>query len=428
MDEILVHVSAPTTHKSDDTYRFLARAYADFEPYNPDEDRGHNLTIVKNAPANSSKRGSFEDAHVVLAASKESFGSFPSCIPSGDDCNVPSFSAASLESFQNSVVDSSRLAQLERIQLHWKRKTGVKSSFPPASSANIPSAGDPGATFIEDSQLAAQALQSQLFDRGSTTSEATSDEEGEGLEPESRSETGLSLQRPSDNRRSPSDQTTHVEAATSSILPDKKQPAVRVDERHNILDYPRTLPRRSPVTPSKPLKAAPLQERFRSTHPPSLDFSQLPTEVFPPAPKISIRCPNALPSQTTAYLKGLKHDYVDRFKPAVRSRTLKADERGFWLIDTVNWSQKEQYDFWSVLCEHIRLGDFGWGVSLFREPPSSGKIVLGSNARLGQVRLYCWGEVVEEAWLALWTCSRGNIAGSGTRWLDAEDATVIQVP
>ncbi|KAF2663063.1 hypothetical protein K491DRAFT_13861 [Lophiostoma macrostomum CBS 122681] len=430
MDEILVHVSAPTTHKSDDMYRSLARAYADFEPYHSGESRGHDATTVKSTLSKSAPRRSCDDAHVTdLAGSKESYGSFPSCISSGDGVSIPPFAAASLESFDDSVVDSSRLAQLERIQHHWRKTTRPGSSFPATSSANVSSLDKLDATFIDDSQLAAQALQSQLFDRGSTTSADTSDGEEDGeLERKSCSEPALPLERSPGIKRTATDQGVNIEAGSPRFLSRQGHPTTRINEPCPNPIHGRALSQNPLAALSQPLQATPLQERLRTTHPPSLDFSQLPIEVFPPAPEVSIRCPNTLPSQMTAYLDGLKQENLGRFKPAGRSRILRADERGYWLIDTVNWSQKEQRDFWQALCEHVRLGDFGWGVSVFREPPSSSKIEMGSNARLGQVRFYCWAEVVEETWLALWTCSRGNMAGSGTTLLDAEDTIVVQVP
>lgn len=41
------------------------------------------------------------------------------------------------------------------------------------------------------------------------------------------------------------------------------------------------------------------------------------------------------------------------------------------------------------------------------------------------VRVYCWGEVVGEVWLALFVGSKRKIKGSGARWVDAGGVAVV---
>ena len=41
------------------------------------------------------------------------------------------------------------------------------------------------------------------------------------------------------------------------------------------------------------------------------------------------------------------------------------------------------------------------------------------------VRVYCWGEVVGEVWLALFIGSKRKIKGSGARWVDAGGVAVV---
>ena len=178
MDEILVHVSAPTTRGNDDMYRALSEAYASFEPY--DQGQIDSRQSESGLQAGNAARESFDEAEVTaLTESKETYGSFPSHITSKQEQDVPTYLAASFDSLQDSLVDSSRLAQLERMQRHWRKRKAPRASLLPKSSKKATSNDDANTTFIEDSQSAAQALESQLFDHGSTTSEATSEEEEE---------------------------------------------------------------------------------------------------------------------------------------------------------------------------------------------------------------------------------------------------------
>lgn len=41
------------------------------------------------------------------------------------------------------------------------------------------------------------------------------------------------------------------------------------------------------------------------------------------------------------------------------------------------------------------------------------------------VKVYCWGEVVGEVWLALFIGSKRKIKGSGARWVDAGGVAVV---
>jgi hypothetical protein len=160
------------------------------------------------------------------------------------------------------------------------------------------------------------------------------------------------------------------------------------------------------------------------TFPCPLDFSQLPLEVYPPAPEISTKAPGTLPSQVTTYLKTNTKRKPDIFKAVEILRPLRSDERGCWVVETREWTREAQYHFWTTLSQLLREGKLGWGLSLHREPKDSDRRYVG----LGKVRLYCWGEVVEQIWEVLWTCSLGELSGSGSKWLDAEEIVVISVP
>ncbi|KAF2252774.1 hypothetical protein BU26DRAFT_515224 [Trematosphaeria pertusa] len=419
--EILVHISAPATRGNDDLYRNLTDAYLGFEPYtaegfqkrrNEAGDAGvAKLDLTQAPPLASSQQSSHPPSTDPgnTTSSKDSYGSFPSHVASADR-SASQEDVAILGSFgtiEESILSTSRLGRLERIQARWRETRGSDSSFlrdrgrigaPVSSGAN-------GDMFIENTQLAAQAIESQLFDEYSTTSEDTSESD---VDAATDTEIPASLIRNEDLapkrpvaeslwRRSQklifAEEPEAKLVSTSEILEAATQDCATTDTNSSLGDLENSVP--------------------------PLDFSRLPSEVCPPAPKITVLSPATLPSQVTRHLETLKQQNPQRFKPSKRLRTLDTDERGHWLIDCAGWARKVQYEFWISLCDDIRSGKLGWGVTLHRD----------SRRRhgLGQARVYCWGEVVEHVWLSLWLCSKGKIVSSGSRWLDAEDEMVIEM-
>jgi hypothetical protein len=304
-----------------------------------------------------------------------------------------------------------RLGQLERIQADWRKRkdpgpsgSGERQSSISSFVASI----NLDTTFIEDSQLAARVIESQLYERGSATSEDTSEDDSmeesqpEFLRPSISAEQPLLSQSSTSSRGVGEEQYPSTEVA--SML--QSTHAITSSATNCIHDSIGDL----------------------STLPDFLDFSELTCEVFPPAPKVSIESPGTLPSQITTHLAAIQQQNPKRFTPSKISRTLELDERGYWLIESATWPLNIQYEFWSSLCKYVKDGRFGWGVTLYRDPPNPP--TMGSQAAngLGLVRLYCWGEIVEHIWLSLWLCSKGKVAGSGLRWFDAEDNVVVRVP
>lgn len=474
MDEILVHISAPTTRKNDDTYRSLADAYLNFEP-----------AVVAGSTSNVEelrKRDEVEHEIVnptfsetsVMTTSKESYGSFPSHVSSVDSVQAErSFvSGYSFQSMEVSPIDSGRLAQLERLQANWKRqrhrplRSTDANELPPSSRVSLTASGHIP-LFLEDTQLAAGAIQSQLPDNFSATEEDTSEDESSQ---QLQIEAGLSnrsLLASPDKARS-----QHRKAEASSEVVSNQQifiTAGGVDSGELLLKdvnmannsphhstfpniewsaeaaddsfWPATGIVQSTMEPGVgPLSRTTLSSRQaaissndnivnanRAVVSKALNSNQLPFEVLPPAPNVSTENPGTLPSQMTKYLHGIKQQNPGRFKPSRTLRALDTDERGYWLVETASWSTKIQFEFWSSLCQRITNGNFGWGVYLCREPQYDDQTGRASAHELGQVRIYCWGEMVESIWLALWLYSDGKISGSGARWFDAGDVAVIQV-
>ncbi|KAF2831367.1 hypothetical protein CC86DRAFT_138514 [Ophiobolus disseminans] len=446
--EVLVHISTPATRQNDDLFRSLADSYLNFEPrtryshQTPQRSAGRSLSsssCLTNvlAPAQiPHKRPAVETS--ILSTSKESYGSFPSHISSGGQEDVGTGSIG-----DGSVPTSSRLARLDRIHMRWKGQvnpgsSSIKGQRQSESNSRAPREVD--TAFIEDTQLGAQALQSQLQDSYSTTDEDTSEGEVEPIVPLCE---GPSVHNSSNSTSSIRSEV--VNSATSIVLtslheirsvlhtqrsivnqiievqtPAQKELSVvstEVDVHDQVVfGLEKTLDSSQP-TRQPPRKKRKVLNNIDCSD--AHNFSKLCFDAFPPAPKVSIEHPGRLPTQITNHLAAIKAQNPKRFRYSKKHRTPKADERGYWSISCSDWPASLQHEFWTLLHEHVSSGRLGWGTTLHRE--------ASSTHSLGQVRLYTWAEVAEHIWLMLWLCSKGQIVGSKTKWIDAGGAAVFEM-
>jgi hypothetical protein len=264
--------------------------------------------------------------------------------------------------------------------------------------------------FIEDTQLGAQALQSQLQDFESATPEDSSSDETPPSEYQP-AETSVNSARAAGGIADMELPSAHP--ASDTIITRAASQRSNVGSSVMVTKLPEQ-------QPSKKQKIA----NGTSGLPETYDFSHLSLDAFPPAPKISVERPNKLPSQITKHLAAIQAQNPRRYKTAERlgmrgPRQLKPDDRGYWSITCSDWPNSIQRDFWTSLCGHVTSGKLGWGVTLHRDACSS-KV-------LGRVRVYCWFEVVEHIWLLLWLCSKGEIVGSSSKWIDADGVTCFEV-
>jgi hypothetical protein len=424
VDEILVHISTPATRQNDQLYRSLADAYLDFESHQTHRDEvrqdsdGHDLSSITHVEHSlvpeEGVLGSVPADNSILSTSKESYGSFPSYLSSGfhkgrtENANTDLRSA---DVDNGSIPTSSRLARLDRSYKHWKDKTTPKSSFVNGQKSRdqilrTPEDADTG--FIEDTQLGAQALQSQLQDNYSTTDEDTSDEEAEPNIPPLNESSGSNGQDHTEQMRLDVLASEGSTQLATSPNTSEKQPSLE----------------KLKATPqlSSPVRQTPSEKQNivnTHNHPTeAFDFSTLHIDAYPPAPKVSTERPSKLPSQITKHLAALKLQNPNRFAPSKKLGSPKPDDRGYWAINCSTWPTQTQHDFWTSLCEHVSSGRLGWGTTLHRDASSS--------SALGHVRLYCWAEVIEHTWLLLWICSNGEILGSGSWWINADGEPVFE--
>ncbi|KAF2739255.1 hypothetical protein EJ04DRAFT_484827 [Polyplosphaeria fusca] len=436
--EILVHISAAATRRDDELHRALADSYLGFESYTPnttkdgtshDERRQGVLSAISVAagpPIQNHDYASLDDS--LSGSGGAGYGSFPSHISTQLSLHIQQrhISTASYTSdlVETSRVHSSWLGCRDRTQLH--RKTKLSRSPPPnertQSSLPGPSHSDTG--FIEDTQLAAQALVSQLPDHGSTTSEDTCEYDTDP------SINNYDVTIPSQPAVGPSKDFHQAPLPRLPVSSSRLDASVSIPT-HELRDSSCT---RMPISnPTSVAFGSEFPVNFVKANAPrnidirTFDFSKLPFEVLPPKPRISVKTPGSLPSQMTTYLKTILQQNPDRFRPSQKLRMLDDDERGCWLLECKGWPLRVQLDFWSSVSELVRNGDIGWGATLHRVVDGHEEAGLQAPS-IGQIRLYGWGELVEPVWLALWLCSGGMMPGTESKWLDGGEIMVLRVP
>lgn len=407
--EVLVHISTSTTRQNDMLYRSLAKACTEFEPsrIHRDEPRKRLKASCTSGMQGadtvftSSKRAiAPENVHPAPTASKESYGSFPSDI-SFDWRHQNQDSIT-----EQSVHPVSDLELLNRSYISWRKSEASRANpkrdqDPLKTSSDGFEDADTG--FIEDSQAALEALQSQLSDLYSATSADTSEDDDEDKD------AGINIDHNRVDHDTIIDENRDLSTPGEEPLPEPPEDRSQAN--------PESSPSKEHASTSLHLVEASQYAIDRDGD--QLDFSNLPTDAFPPPPAISVESPTALPSQITKHLAVLKIRNPDRFKPLRVGRSLQADERGYWRIDCTKMRPNLQQDFWSSLYGHVCSGRIGWGTTLHRDSDSA--------FALGVVRLYCWGEVVEHFWLLLWLCSNGMVASLGLRWIDADGVAVVEM-
>jgi hypothetical protein len=184
---------------------------------------------------------------------------------------------------------------------------------------------------------------------------------------------------------------------------------------------------------------------------PHASIATLSTSHFTiaPSPPVSIAPGPAHPSATITHITpALQHLHdkfalvqPPRYAPLSQSRPLRPLERGYWYMPasstTVLWNMELVQDLWTWLEEFIASGQAGWGIMLARVPAncSTGNAIAeadrsgeGGQELRQDLRLYCWGEVVEHIYDLLFVASRSKVKKAGLRWIDGAGAVVVQMP
>lgn len=162
-------------------------------------------------------------------------------------------------------------------------------------------------------------------------------------------------------------------------------------------------------------------------------FSTLSWSISPAPP---LTTSDSFKTHVTPNLRCLlkKHpsgeDVASRYNPQQVSRAICTSERGYWSINPRNWSVQQQIKFWRLLEEFVGSGKAGWGVWCTREQEidmDSTKQIEGITSGLGQVKVFCWGEIVMHIYLALFITSNSRIRKATPVWIDADEKVVVRM-
>ncbi|PNS18167.1 hypothetical protein CAC42_3612 [Sphaceloma murrayae] len=183
-------------------------------------------------------------------------------------------------------------------------------------------------------------------------------------------------------------------------------------------------------------RSRPSDEKITESRKSSPGLRPLTLFIQPPEPDVDIAPAPA--SFITEHLHMLKAKpemrVADRYKPATVARAIRPGERGFWTFTPAepHWSLELERDFWNFMATMVEGERVGWGVWCTRvvevqssdETPSESD---PSTERLGQVRVYCWGEIVEHIYLLLYVASKSKVRKAQPVWCDASGKIVVTI-
>ncbi|KAH9825729.1 hypothetical protein Tdes44962_MAKER00659 [Teratosphaeria destructans] len=147
--------------------------------------------------------------------------------------------------------------------------------------------------------------------------------------------------------------------------------------------------------------------------------------IRPPHPPVST---DAFTTQITDSLAQLANDARLRYNPIHVAREVRPLERGYWLIRIKNVPAQLQLDSWHFLDKYIRSGKAGWGVWCTRIGSNDCSDPMGKpDVDVGDMKIFCWGEVVRHIYLLLYVASNSQVRKFGLQWIDAEGQVVVQM-
>jgi len=213
------------------------------------------------------------------------------------------------------------------------------------------------------------------------------------------------------------DSTTHAPSAKKQ----QEGPASNASPPRRQTSPPPAIPHSTPALPSSPTILHTL--------------SSLPLSIHPPAPPTSLEPFKTHVTPALASL--LAHPEIStKYDPSTQTRPLLPSERGFWSLDTSPWHAQQQIEFWDFLTKFIGRGSAGFGVWATRcgdEVHSSGATTGSAGTDrtvaegLGEVKVFCWGEVVPHVYLLLYVASKSRVKKIGAEWVDAGGEVAVRM-
>lgn len=193
-------------------------------------------------------------------------------------------------------------------------------------------------------------------------------------------------------------------------------------------------PQRTPVQPSSsalPLPSAPPSSAVTATKSSKRKKSSTRPlssyEIHPPPPVASN---GSLKTFITPFLTKITNQMShSRYDPISTTRQLRKDERGYWSIslpDNIGgWNEKVREETWKYLEKIVAKGRAGWGVHMYRTLWNGTE--MESEWKGEEWRVYCWGEIVGQAYLLLFLASSRKVRGLGATWVDGGGDVVVKM-
>lgn len=480
--EILAHISARTTKKDDDRFRAQAQAYVGFKPARRIDkkqelvcDGAHETGVLQSQgrkrPAEEvsnirqQKVQIYQDPGIETPRARrstaESLSSYcrwadglgsaigirirnaEQPVPKEiESARSPISSGTSKSSHSSSA--RTPLQRLEDVQTNWRSRRPKRSTnnviWSPNEGPRNSKTAMPSDTQLEDTQVAATFLESQLQGAYSFSSVPTDDMNGnvDALET-GDSSNELSFRTPPAGIQSLSElyrlNTADTTSQRSSSNIGSEEP------RKSYTDRQRLIASGNQSTGSQPSSAC--EERGKRTtykysepdsihnYKPPVTLANLPQTIDSPQPTpkyLKLEGTGTSMTQTLQTVISQK-DFSERYRPTAASREPSPFERGFWRIDTASWSAETQLEFWQFMQGFIGRGRAGIGTACTRNMLPDGTVDIGSHGRLGVVRIYCWGELVKPIFLLAYLGSKGFVRKVNPQWISAATSNVvIQMP
>ncbi|EMC93383.1 hypothetical protein BAUCODRAFT_125250 [Baudoinia panamericana UAMH 10762] len=245
-------------------------------------------------------------------------------------------------------------------------------------------------------------------------------------------------------RQSPAKKEVPVKLRIQDVTAFKTIPATREDQTSTG----QTRQRPILISPDHSLKTAvapavikqSISQRSNTTVKPSgckhsdnvdelrVTMQDLPFSIFPPSPPVSC---SGFTTHVTRSLQWLVENsqISDHFQPVRVTRNVDLLERGYWLFRTDALPLELQVTTWQFLQKMIASGNAGWGIWCVRElgREDEGEAAVETVGTLGNLKIFCWGEVIKHIYLMLYVASKSKVRRLGLQWCDAEEKVVVQM-
>ncbi|KAL8926869.1 MAG: hypothetical protein Q9208_002678 [Pyrenodesmia sp. 3 TL-2023] len=198
-------------------------------------------------------------------------------------------------------------------------------------------------------------------------------------------------------------------------------------------NQPQGAPPSSPNADDKPTRSS-------SSPAPTIELSRpyRRRQVVAPPPKTST---NSFSTHLTPGLHRLQQNCPQIIQTVRPFRPIGVLERGHWRFSIpVAWDAPAREKMWAFLKSCIEGGRVGWATwAVFEEGEApefseggrnNGDVRGAGRAGRdddGEVKVYCWGEIVAEVYIVLVLATNRQVNKRGAQWIDAAGNVVVQM-